>query len=118
MFQGPEYGNGRGGYRRTRVRKETQNCGEERNIRYIIRFLILYARVNSFTELVKQQKLAFLTEGCVFKVVKGAGQKDKSKKEGPQFMWVKVTDNLQELGWAPIAEPAERPANMTTMRTY
>lgn len=84
----------------------------------ILFVFLFYTRVNSFTELVKQQKLAFLTEGCVFKVVKGAGQKDKSKKEGPQFMWVKVTDNLQELGWAPIAEPAERPANMTTMRTY
>lgn len=62
-------------------------------------------------ELIKQQKLAYLTDGCVFKVLKGQ-PKEKGKNVGPQFLYAKVSDNHQELGWAPIADAAERPASL------
>lgn len=63
-------------------------------------------------ELIKQQKLAYLTDGCVFKVLKGQQPKEKGKNVGQQYLFAKVSDNHQELGWAPISDVAERPASL------
>lgn len=38
-------------------------------------------------ELIKQQKLAYLTDGCVFKVLKGQQPKEKGKNVGQQYFF-------------------------------
>lgn len=61
-------------------------------------------------EMVKQQKLAFLTDGSCFRVLKGQG-KDKREKT-QNFFYVKVNDNHSELAWAPVTDVNEKPASL------
>jgi hypothetical protein len=63
-----------------------------------------------FEELVKQQKLAYLVDGCPFKALKAAQQ--KGKNVATQYLYAKLSENHQELSYGPIAEANEVPTSL------
>eukprot|EP00026_Physarum_polycephalum_P003210 Phypoly_transcript_03220.p1 GENE.Phypoly_transcript_03220~~Phypoly_transcript_03220.p1 ORF type:complete len:700 (+),score=127.66 Phypoly_transcript_03220:236-2335(+) len=60
-------------------------------------------------EMVKQQKLSYLTDGCCFRVLKGATSKNKGAQS---FFFARVNENHTELAWGPVADVHERPGNL------
>jgi len=58
-------------------------------------------------EIVKQQKLAYLVDGCSFKVLKA---QQKGKNVAQQYLFARLSENHQELGYGPISDPTEVPS--------
>lgn len=59
-------------------------------------------------EMVKQQKLSYLTDGCCFRVLKSA----QSKKQ--LFFYARLNENHTELAWAPVVEVNDKPTTYNT----
>lgn len=60
----------------------------------------------NMTDLVKNQKLGYLREGCSFKAY---GQKQKGNKNAQQYVFLRLHDSMQHLGWANTSSPTEKP---------
>jgi hypothetical protein len=60
----------------------------------------------NMTDLVKNQKLSYLREGCTFKAY---GQKQKGNKNAQQYVFLRLHDSMQHLGWANTSTPTEKP---------
>jgi hypothetical protein len=58
------------------------------------------------TDLVKNQQLGYLREGCSFKAY---GQKQKGNKNAQQYVFLRLHDSMQHLGWANTSSPTEKP---------
>ncbi len=61
----------------------------------------------NMADLVKNQKLSYMRDGCMFKTY-GQQQKQKDKKGGPLYMYVRLHDNGQVLMWGHTANPTEK----------
>jgi len=60
-------------------------------------------------ELVKQNKLSYLVDGCTFKVLKA---QQKGKNVPQQYLFAKLSENHQELGYGPIPDTSEVPNSL------
>jgi len=60
----------------------------------------------NMADLVKNQKLAYLRDGCAFKTY---GQKQKGNKAAPQYIYIRLHDNINVLEWTNINNLNDKP---------
>jgi len=62
-------------------------------------------------EMVKQQKLSFLTDGCCFRVLRNAISKKHHGSE-KNYFFARVNENHSELAWGPSSDVNDKPGNL------
>lgn len=63
----------------------------------------------NMVELVRNQKLSYLREGCAFKAY---GQKQKGNKNAQQYIFMRLHDSMQHLGWANVSAATDKPIEL------
>lgn len=63
-------------------------------------------------DMVKHQRLAYLVDGCCFRMLRGLKEKSGRNLLMQQFLYAKVSDNHQDLLWTTVADVNEKPATI------